>query len=74
MLQNIFNLIVRKKYPIYYWKKKGLNIGADCRLVGNVDFGSEPFLISIGNHVSITNTQFITHDGGVWIFRKNNPE
>lgn len=74
MLKKILNLIIRKKYPIYYWKKKGLKIGSDCRLVGNVDFGSEPFLITIGDHVSITNSQFITHDGGVWIFRKKNPK
>jgi acetyltransferase-like isoleucine patch superfamily enzyme len=34
------------------------------------DFGSEPFLISIGKHVTIAaRVAFITHDGGTWVFR-----
>jgi acetyltransferase-like isoleucine patch superfamily enzyme len=51
-------------------RKKGVKIGEGCRLF-SANFGSEPYLISIGNHVTITNgVQFITHDGGVWIFRE----
>jgi acetyltransferase-like isoleucine patch superfamily enzyme len=39
-----------------------------------VDFGSEPFLIEIGDNVTITNgVGFITHDGGVGMFRKEYP-
>jgi acetyltransferase-like isoleucine patch superfamily enzyme len=35
-----------------------------------VSFGSEPYLISIGDHCEITSgVKFITHDGGTWIFR-----
>ena len=35
-----------------------------------MDFGSEPYLITIGDHVRITaEARFITHDGGVWVFR-----
>ena len=34
-----------------------------------MDFGTEPYLVTLGDHVSATNTQFVTHDGGVWIFR-----
>ena len=38
-------------------------------------FGTEPFLVSIGNHVTVTGQcQFITHDGGVWVFRQNEPD
>jgi acetyltransferase-like isoleucine patch superfamily enzyme len=57
------------------WKLKryirlGLQISEDCRLIGVPDFGSEPWLISIGKHVTITaRVQFITHDGGTWVFR-----
>ena len=51
-------------------KKRGLQIADDCRLIGWPDFGSEPYLISIGKHVTITtNVAFITHDGGTWVFR-----
>lgn len=46
-------------------------IGTGCEVHPNVEFGSEPYLISIGNNVRITNgVRFITHDGGVWTLRK----
>jgi acetyltransferase-like isoleucine patch superfamily enzyme len=63
----------RKVDPIGHAKLIGVTIGAGCRLI-NVDFGSEPYLVSIGNHFSGTNANFITHDGGVWIFRKEYPD
>ncbi len=59
--------------PLTYAKLIGVTIGLDCRLI-NVDFGSEPYLVSIGNHFSGTNVRFITHDGGVWVFRREFPE
>jgi acetyltransferase-like isoleucine patch superfamily enzyme len=55
-------------------KRNGLQIGDDCRLSGMPDFGSEPYLISIGKHVGIASgVKFITHDGGTFVFR-NLPE
>ena len=48
-------------------------VGEKCRLISN-NYGSEPFLIEIGNHVSATKVTFITHDGGVWIFREKKPD
>lgn len=51
-------------------KKGGLMIGNNCEIYPNVNMGSEPYLISIGNHVRITSdVRFITHDGGVWVVR-----
>lgn len=50
----------------------GVKIGQDCRLVGEVIWGSEPYLIEIGNRVSISNSRFVTHDGAVWVFRDKN--
>ena len=48
-------------------KKDGLAIGNNCEIYPNVNMGSEPYLISIGDHVRITSdVSFITHDGGVW--------
>jgi len=60
--------------PIGYAKRIGVSIGENCRFVGDVTFSSEPYLVSLGNHVSITNSDFITHDGAVWVYRDNNPE
>jgi acetyltransferase-like isoleucine patch superfamily enzyme len=49
----------------------GVKIGNNCKLF-NAFFGSEPFLISIGDHCEITDgVFFITHDGGTWVFREN---
>lgn len=52
------------------YQRRGLRLGRDVRIVGKPDFGSEPYLIEIGNHVTIsTRVAFITHDGATWVFR-----
>ncbi|MBE1425957.1 acetyltransferase-like isoleucine patch superfamily enzyme [Desulfomicrobium macestii] len=67
-----------KTNPVKYARSLGVNIGQECRLInikpGFGTFGSEPYLITIGNHVTITaNVQFVTHDGGVWVLRLKDP-
>lgn len=53
-----------------FHKKYGVKMGKDCQVYGNVSFGSEPYLVSLGDHVKIApNNQFITHDGGVHVLR-----
>ena len=38
-------------------------------------FGSEPYLVTLGDHVTVTEgVRFVTHDGGVWVFRQQDPE
>src|SRR5580704_11488881 len=60
---------------IFRWRlnrliAQGLQIAGDCRLIGMPNFGSEPYLISIGKHVTISaRVTFINHDGGTWVFR-----
>ena len=52
-------------------KELGVKIGNDCK-IGAVHWGTEPYLISIGNHCSISyHVDFITHDGGTWLFRQD---
>lgn len=51
-------------------------MGERCRFLGTSahTFGSEPYLITIGDHVTITGeVRFVTHDGGVWVFRDELP-
>lgn len=49
-----------------------IKIGVGCEIFEGVSFGSEPYLIEIGNNVRITkNVNFLTHDGGVWVLRNN---
>jgi acetyltransferase-like isoleucine patch superfamily enzyme len=59
--------------PVGYARKRGVRVGENCRLI-SADFGSEPYLVTLGDHVSITASEFITHDGGVWVFREKYPE
>lgn len=50
----------------------GVTMGSGCHIFPDVSFGSEPYLIKLGNKVRITKgVQFITHDGGVWVLRNN---
>lgn len=60
--------------PIGCMRSEGVKIGRRCRLVGRVSFGSEPYLVTIGDHVSVTDSSFITHDGGVWVMRDDHPQ
>lgn len=51
-------------------RRQGLQIAEDCRLMEMPSFGSEPFLVSIGKHVTISGrVTFITHDGATYVFR-----
>lgn len=52
-------------------RKQGVEIGSGCEIYRDVYFGSEPYLIKIGNNVRLTSgVKFCTHDGGIWTLRK----
>lgn len=62
---------------IDYVRGLGVTFGADCRFVrpSSAMFGSEPYLVSLGDHVSVgEGVRFITHDGGVWVLRDRHPQ
>lgn len=64
-----FKLLPAEKYPDFL-RRKGATIGDGCEIYKTASFGSEPYLITIGNHVRINaGVQLITHDGGYWILR-----
>ncbi len=53
---------------VQYARYKNVEVGNDCRIYTR-SFGSEPWLIRIGNKVTVSpNVQFITHDGSTWLF------
>lgn len=59
-----------QKHFIRTLKKEGIIIGEKCEINKDVSFGSEPYLIKIGDNVRITSgVRFITHDGAVWVLR-----
>ena len=69
MKKIVWNIITDKK-RIEILRKRGVKIGDKTYIEKNVVFGSEPYLISIGDNVRISsNVKFITHDGGMWVAR-----
>lgn len=56
---------------IKYARRKGVKIGRNCRIYIKA-WGSEPFLITIGDNVTITSgVRLITHDGSVGLYEEN---
>ena len=47
-----------------------MHVGKGITVMGNVDFGAEPYLITLEDNVRIScNVTFVNHDGGTWAFR-----
>lgn len=66
----MFSFMTPKKIAEWYKRKKIIAIGNNCEVYQSVNFGSEPYLIKIGNQVRIASgVKFITHDGGMWVIR-----
>ena len=78
-MSSVFEYLKKKlmpmsKYPDYL-RKKGVKIGEKCEIYKSANFGSEPYLITLGNHVRINaGVQLVTHDGGYWVLRDENSE
>jgi len=53
-------------------KRRGLRFGRNCRFIEPlVHIMNEPYLITIGDHCTISSgVSLITHDGGTWLFRE----
>lgn len=72
-MKRIINKIVELFYlltrgSVFSARRKGVKIGNDCRIY-ITRFGSEPWLIEIGNKVTVTSgVRIITHDGSTWLF------
>ncbi len=70
MVKAIFEKLKKHKDPVKFWREKGATIGEKCEIYTSANFGSEPYLIKLGDHVRINSgVSFVTHDGGVWVLR-----
>ena len=57
------------KGGVAHARRKGVGVGAGCRIYIR-SFGSEPFLISMGDRVTIASgVRLLTHDGSTWLIR-----
>lgn len=73
MLRKLFN----RKSGGELVKDLGVKFGEGCRFVSvnRNSFGSEPYLVTLGNRVEIAaGVRFLTHDGSIWVFRDIHPE
>lgn len=62
--KKFLGLLEQQANPIRYARKIGVRIGEGCRISGRTNWGSEPWLITIGNHTALSfDCTFITHDG-----------
>lgn len=70
--------IIKKFLPSFFFESKNIRdfkrfggvIGKNSVVFSDVFFGSEPYLIKIGNNCRISyGVKFATHDGGVWVLR-----
>lgn len=63
-----------KNDRIGYARFLGVKIGRGGQILDDPDdiFGTEPWLVKIGNNVDITHgVEFLTHEGGMWCARLN---
>ncbi len=78
MLRKIKRKLIRIWYlyitkdRISYAKWLGVRMGQHCQLLCDplFTFGSEPWLIKLGDHVDVTaGVSFLNHEGGLWCAR-----
>lgn len=65
--------VIQEKYlePDEYARELGVKVGKNFSITGEVDYSSEPYLITIGDDVRLSdNVRFITHDGGMHVIRQ----
>lgn len=73
-MEMILFAVLRNSYRIKVMRRRGVKIGKNCH-IANISYSTEPYLIEIGDHVSIASkSRIITHDGSMWIFREEFPQ
>ena len=77
LIKYFVNLLRAKISPVKYARSIGVKVGDGVRIYSLHPgaFGSEPYLVSIGDEVTITaGVRFVTHDGSTFLFRKQYPD
>lgn len=73
MIKKLFSKVKDLCYQFFlsgtnYARYKGVKVGNNCRIITK-EFGTEPWLIEVGNKVTITaGVKILTHDGSTWLF------
>ena len=72
----IYNRLLIARDPAAYARRIGVKLGRNVHFYGATPgmFGTEPWLITIGDNVHIVSgCNFVNHDGGVLILRNRHP-
>lgn len=72
----IKNRIKQTADPVGWARKIGVNFpNGELHLYGRTSWGTEPWIITLGKNVHITEgVRFLTHDGGTLLFRDRVPD
>jgi len=74
LARRAYEEVLRRADPEAYARSVGVRLGRDCKLL-STNFGSEPWLVKIGDRVEITHgVLFVTHDGAAWALRDEHPD
>ena len=78
-LRKVYRVLYRKIIgnldPLRYAKKIGVNIRGRVYLTGGVLWGTEPWIITLGDNVHLSDgVRFLSHDGGARLFREKTPD
>lgn len=79
VLRKIYRILYRDivcaRNPVKYARKVGVNMKGEVHAYGKILWGTEPWIIALGDNVHITDgVKFITHDGGTLLFRDQVPD
>ena len=75
ILRRLIDKFIELRNPVKYAEKVGVNFGKGLHLYGHIRWGSEPWIITIGDNVHLTDgIRFVTHDGGTLILREKVPD
>lgn len=75
IIKLLFMKVLQITDPLKYVDLCGVKRGKNLHVYGKVSFGTEPWIIQLGDNVHLTNDiKFITHDGGTLLFRESVPD
>lgn len=75
ILRRIREYKLKKTNPVKHANKIGVDSVGLLYIYGEVSWGTEPWIIKLGENVHITHgVTFITHDGGTLLFRSEYPD
>lgn len=76
IIKKVYRIALNRFKPLKYAEKVGVNFQKNgLHIYGLINWGTEPWIITLGDNVHITNgVKFITHAGGTLLFRNIVPD